>query len=86
MYCEGRSKPALRGVLHLVGASLLVPIWMLETLTAVDNQLEMLAFLILSSGAIFCWGSSGLFHVVPWSVSAEIALQKLGKSHSMYTL
>lgn len=80
MYCEGRSKPLLRGVLHLIGASVLVPMWMLETLVAIDNQLEMMAFLILTSGAIFCWGSSGLFHVVPWGVLTEIALQKLGSS------
>lgn len=78
MYCEGRNKPVFRGFFHLFGLLTLVPLWVNDILPHLDSQHEQIAVFSLVLGSILCWGTSALFHTVPWTIEEEIRWQKLG--------
>jgi len=80
MYCEGRPKPLLRGKLHFLGISLVLPLLIMSIFEKIDIVTEQLSLALLSVGTAYCWGSSSLFHCVRWNLENEIKFQRLDHS------
>jgi len=80
MYCEGRPKPLLRGKLHFLGISVILPLLIFNILECVDMVTERMSLVLLSLGTAYCWGSSSLFHCVRWALADEIRYQRLDHS------
>ena len=77
LYCEGLSRPVLRGVLHLV-LSIILPFGFVHLYhEANGNAKGQIAAALYILTNIFCYGCSGLYHVGRWSVQTEILLHKL---------
>lgn len=77
LYCEGLSRPVLRGVLHLV-LSIILPFGLVHLYHEANGNIKgQIAATLYIVTNIFCYGCSGLYHVGRWSVQTEILLHKL---------
>jgi hemolysin III len=80
MYCEGRFRPTFRGVVHILGVLIFIPIWIKFALPFANTYSEAIAFLIFFCGLTWCWLISSCFHFLTWNLKNEILLQKLDHS------
>ncbi len=77
LYSEGLRRPFLRGRLHLFCAAVLLPLGMWHLYgEANGNTWGRLAAVVYVGTNIFCYGVSGIYHLVNWSPRNEILLQK----------
>ena len=77
LYCEGMSKPKMRGWVHLAYA-LMLPLGLIHLyMEANGNFNGELAGIIFVLSNMYCVGVSALYHIGNWSMSAEIMVQKL---------
>ena len=77
LYCEGLSKPKMRGLIHFAYA-LLMPLGMIHLYyEANGNFYGQLAGFIFVLTNLYCVGVSAMYHMGNWSMSSEILIQKL---------
>jgi channel protein (hemolysin III family) len=77
LYCEGASKPKLRGILHLMCSSLF-PFGIYHLVNEANGSyLGRIAAIVYPFTNLFCYGFSALYHTGKWSIKTEILLQKL---------
>lgn len=77
LYCEGLERPAMRGMLHLFCA-IILPLGLYHLYIEANGSFvgqAAAALYVLSN--LWCFLTSGLYHVGRWSVNTEILLQKL---------
>ena len=81
LYCEGRDKPYLRGVQHLLCCLFVIP-FMAYTLLAkhTESVAEVACCLLFTLGSLASMGASAVFHLSKFNVKQEIFFQRLDHS------
>lgn len=82
LYSEGRHRPLLRGVFHVICVLTIFPYWIYHIVSTghVDALHEWVGIILVFLGAYGCFITSSLYHCVPCRPSSEIFLQRLGKT------
>ena len=76
-YANGRVKPPIRGLIHLMGCFVIMPIlWIYFLRKYTLNKTNLLSMSLFTMGCCLCWFFSFIYHFFDFKLTTEIILQK----------